>query len=345
MHDFVIQRVTPTMCAQTLMAPRRAVCRIAGQQFRGISYARVPSRGVIQLKGRDTFKFLQGSMTSHVKRVEEQVGELPSASLAAVLNPQGRMLADILLYRVEDTEPHVLADADVRVIPHLLTFFRRFKLRSKVALRDVSSEFSVFQAWDGESSEVSGASGIVREDTRAPGMGWRILFTGDQTPQVVSPETYTAHRILHGVPEGADDIREESSLPLESCMDYMHGVDYHKGCYIGQELTARTHFTGVTRKRIMPVVIGDSTGGKLELDAQASRDAETGTDVRLVAGERSRSAGRLLSGMHNISLALLRLEHVERAASGNAMLQVETPSGVRSVHAFPPSWWPQNDAS
>ncbi|WFD34812.1 hypothetical protein MCUN1_001656 [Malassezia cuniculi] len=333
------------MSAQTLLAARWLVRGARSGQYRAIHYARVPNRGVFELTGRDTLKFLQGTITANVSRLEEQHSGVPPVCLAGMLNPQGRMLGDVLLYRADTDQPRVLADADVRVIPELLSFLKRFKLRAKVALSDVSQDLTVYQAWDAKPEEVV-QSPLLRVDTRAPGMGYRVLLPASDAPpagpEASTEEAYTIHRILHGVAEGADDIRSGSSLPLESCIDYMNGIDFRKGCYIGQELTARTFFTGVTRKRIVPISIGGDAK-KLTLDTSVSFPAKPGADIRLVGGEHSRSAGRLLGGIHNIALALLRLEHINKVNAGTAELALETDNGTCPVHAFLPDWWPQTN--
>ncbi len=99
-------------------------------------------------------------------------------------------------------------------------------------------------------------------DPRSPGLGSRHVVAGDATPRLglaaapVVPETaYQIRRYLHGVAEGQDEIQREQALPLESNMDVMGGVDFHKGCYVGQELTIRTKHRGVVRKRILPCIL------------------------------------------------------------------------------------------
>lgn len=170
--------------------------------------------------------------------------------------------------------------------------------------------------------------------------------------------SYTVHRMLQGVPEGAHEIHMGLALPLESCIDYMHGIDFRKGCYIGQELTARTFFTGLVRKRIMPVRFSLSPPDPaqplaVDLNAHVPIPAAD-TDVRLKAHEapdasarpaRARSAGKVLSGVHDIGLAMLRFEHVERAhsdAPDHPHLVCEAPDGsLVYLHAYRPAWWPE----
>lgn len=162
------------------------------------------------------------------------------------------------------TEAHLLIDTDSRSLPALHAFIKRFKLRSKVTLRDASEEWDVWHAWEGahrgEAPDaqrlMQGAEQqegtIIAKDGRASGMGWRVLVPKGQQRELhfamslmclwltsscfpaalaaleerfvtAAPEDYTIHRVLRGVPEGALDIVEGSALPLESCLDYMHG--------------------------------------------------------------------------------------------------------------------------
>ncbi|WFC95968.1 ccr4 associated factor [Malassezia brasiliensis] len=235
------------------------------------SVATLPQRTVLSLEGRDTLKFLQGAITNNVQRLEEErrAGAVArDVFYAAFLNPQGRMVADALLYhRAQANEPSVLIEIDAQVQDDLVKFLKRFKLRSKFRITDVSDTWDVRQVWGpGAEQLINNAPTddsclVAARDVRAPSMGWRVLCPAGETPsflasaEQVSPEEYTIHRMLSGVPEGANELNSGTSLPLECCVDYMNGVDFHKGCYIGQELTARTHFTGLIRKRVMPVML------------------------------------------------------------------------------------------
>ncbi|WFD03307.1 ccr4 associated factor [Malassezia obtusa] len=213
-----------------------------------VSAAKLPRRSIIALEGRDTLKFLQGTITNNIKALEEaRAAADPPQSVfyAAFLTPQGRMIADALMYLVRHTEePAVLVEVDTNIVSELLKFIKRFKLRSKLRLTDVSSEWEVHHVWGPSAhqaintDEINRLRGFAARDIRAPLMGWRVLVpagmtrtspvahTASFTDSVAeaSFEAYTAHRMLCGVPEGADELANGSSLPLESCVDYMHGA-------------------------------------------------------------------------------------------------------------------------
>jgi len=165
------------------------------------------------------------------------------------------------------------------------------------------------------------------EDHRAPGMGKRLLLPSATKPDVEmeesTEEAYRVRRYLRGVPEGQDELFKEHSLPQESNIDFMGGIDYRKGCYVGQELTIRTHHTGVVRKRVLPVMlygaeepepqkleyISDSKGlERLGLgDGLDASDIPTETNFGR-SGKRGRSAGKWLKGVGNLGLGLCRIE-------------------------------------
>jgi len=261
----------------------------------------------------------------------------------------------------------VLVEVDQTISKELIRFISRFKLRSKVKIQDVSDQWSVYQAW-GDGVELCIPrldKTLLYRDVRAPNMGWRFLVHKEvsanhlqQLTQLPEDE-YKIHRYLQGVPEGASEIIMGSSLPLESCMDYMHGVDFHKGCYIGQELTARTYFTGLVRKRIVPIMLTASTinrSGTIEVDRDASNilpahgadiyltEQDENGESRIKKTARSRSAGKFLNGIHNIGLGLIRLAQLEKIQSPEntpyLVLSSESANGPVQLHAWKPDWWP-----
>ncbi|KAI8987804.1 hypothetical protein BDF20DRAFT_910358 [Mycotypha africana] len=208
-------------------------------------------------------------------------------------------------------------------------------------------------------------------DPRVPGFGYRALVKANEDIENILPSSgdftkldsdeYTIRRILHGVPEGVDDFWPESSLPLESNLDYMNGVDFRKGCYVGQELTIRTYHTGVVRKRIVPVQIykkDEAVPESLSVDRNHSFPSDIlppQTDIKLdgasteEATTKTRSIGKLCSGIHNIGLALMRLEHVKSVTSGeneeesqkNTSFMIPNNESIR-LKPFIPDWWSEN---
>ncbi|PKI82842.1 ccr4 associated factor [Malassezia vespertilionis] len=370
----MLQRARQSVLTRALSTAARAPLCVAP----------VPFRGLYALEGRDTFKFLQGCMTNNVTTLERCMAEPPALAqqytfYTGFLNPQGRVIADAFLHLVPGAqEPSVLLEADTRVMPELIKFLRRFKLRSKFRMQDVSDDWQVMQVWGARHAPdhpaVAASEALIYKDIRAPTMGWRVLVLSSKTPpqlpemHVVSAEEYTVHRMLCGVPEGPDEIIPNSSLPLESCMDYMHGgtlrtaltkVDFRKGCYIGQELTARTYFTGLTRKRVMPFMLThidsprptqvavesawQGSAPKSGSDLRFNLGANAGDEKKNARPARTRSAGRYLSGIHNLGLGLLRLEQVDKTHEDDrSFLSVQaTEDQPLRVTPWTPDWWPE----
>lgn len=307
----------------------------------------LPHRRLLALSGPDAPKFLQGLTTNNVAPTPNTTGWY-----TAFLNAQGRVLHDAFIYptNAADGEWACLIEVDAASLDGLATVLKRHKLRSKVKIERVSQEegqgaWGVWAAWGQALPVVAeegsrSSSAIVLEDPRAPGLGWRVLVQGgghDRLPVAGlprrEPRDYQVRRYLHGVAEGPAEMRAGEALPLESNVDVMRGVDFRKGCYVGQELTIRTKHTGVVRKRILPVRLyglGGEEPGELEFvdggvgeeGVRAEEIPGGAADVRRVAGgegeeqqqgagrKRSagRSAGKWLAGVGNVGLALCRLE-------------------------------------
>ena len=218
----------------------------------------------------------------------------------------------------EKEEPGFLIEVDANEVEALAKHLKRYKLRAKVAIRVIDKEeLSTWAVWGTESP--SGVdSRMGGPDQRAPEMGKRFLLSSDRdfessaTTQVESG-SYDIRRMMMGVAEGQGEILKESALPQESNIDYMGGIDFRKGCYVGQELTIRTHHTGVVRKRILPVQIYPAEGDSkppdrvtYDEDARISLPPK-GANISRV-DKKGRSAGKWLGGVGNIGLALCRLE-------------------------------------
>ncbi|KAL8832760.1 MAG: hypothetical protein Q9170_004758 [Blastenia crenularia] len=324
-------------------------------------FARLSNRALISIHGRDAAHYLQGLTTSNIQTSTPQSQQ---GFYSAFLNAQGRVLHDVFIYpsdhsspfrasngRHEYQEPGFLIDVDQYHAMHLYAHLKRYKLRAKVSLRIVDTdEWNVWGTWDGNEthSEHTSASNpqlVGCTDARAPGMGQRIVTYDNESPEISSGEetsvdTYDIRRLLNGIPQGHDEIISGDALPQESNIDYMGGIDFRKGCYVGQELTIRTHHTGVVRKRMLPVqlyAIDEKPPGTLRYDPESSLVIPSVSQNIGRVNTRGRSAGRWMTGIGNIGLALCRLETM------TDIRLTEEASQWTPEHEFKVSWQPDSN--
>ncbi|KAH8830799.1 Aminomethyltransferase folate-binding domain-containing protein [Flagelloscypha sp. PMI_526] len=295
--------------------------------------ARLRNRALVSVTGSQATEFLNGVLSTAVQP--------PSAGpfFSALLHAKGRVLYDIMVYPYFPAvgKPGYILEYDSRPAESpLFETLKRFVLRSKVKIRNMTDEYSVWAQWDSSKTEqpqVKEWRPLSLRDMRAPAMGTRLLVRGGDRPPQVIPDKYLHHRILQGVPEGFDDIPHLSALPMESNLDLMGGIDFRKGCYVGQELTVRTYFKGVVRKRIVPI----------QLDLPKNRHIQSGAKITTIGNTEEnpralRGHGRLLSNIEGNALALLRLDHV---VDNTLRFDVELPDGsvCQGIPTLPP-WWP-----
>lgn len=272
-------------------------------------YAYLPYRGVIRVSGEDTIPFLQGLVTNDVTRVKN--GE---AVYAALLTPQGKFLHDFFVVPEGDT---ILIEVDMARIEELVKRLSMYKLRSKVTI--APGDKKVTAVWGSEAESHKPEAGIFK-DPRLPQLGYRVVGDVDTTRMMkATPGEYEAHRLSLGIPDGERDLIPEKSLLLEFGIDQLHGVDFSKGCYVGQEVTARTKYRATLRKFIYKVQADD---GLLP---------EPGTPVLI----EDKEAGQMRSSAGNMGLALLSVEQVETARkthknfhSGTVLLTASLPTWV-----------------
>ncbi|ORZ35217.1 hypothetical protein BCR44DRAFT_47659 [Catenaria anguillulae PL171] len=335
------------------------------------AYAHLASRQLLLLSGPDSTSFLQGLITNHMPRIARGGDGLYSS----MLTPQGRLLFDSFVYPTNraTSHPEYLVDVHGDVVDKVYGHLRRYKLRSKVTIDKVDvGEWRVWQAWGKHTREKVGAQvekglgvpegAMVKRDgqpvadigcfdPRWDGLGVRVVVPGNVTPNLpesfaqVAESEYVLHRLVHGIAEGTD-FCSGTSLPLEMNMDYLNGVDFRKGCYVGQELTIRTYHTGVVRKRIVPVIIDQPTtttspvptSPLAALDRSVSRPLPA-TQADIVSPDGAgKPVGKWYAGVHNVGVALMRLEHVDPAKEW----RVKGEQGEWRVRAYVPDWWPQS---
>ncbi|KAH9844007.1 Aminomethyltransferase folate-binding domain-containing protein [Rhodofomes roseus] len=342
------------------------------------SVAHVPHRAVLSVTGSQAAEFLNGILSSSIPAHPH------SHFYSAFLHAQASarlVLYDTFVYSqlTASGKQGYLIEYDPRPseAPPLLPTLKKYVLRSKVKIRDVSEEYDVWAAWGSESTKVwetqrrwlhasSGAiepvwdsqddwpwgsqPGLLR-DRRAIGMGHRLLVKKGDRPQetsthdTVSAEDYLLHRIAHGVPEGSTEIVPMHAFPMESNLDVMGALDFRKGCFVGQELTVRTYHTGIIRKRILPVLIEPFSGSPTPTAELPSFPSDL--DIRAQRTEvddgpprpRPRGTGKLLSSTKSVGLALLRLEHVAAVENGSAVFEIEVGEEKKTKWKVT-SWWP-----
>ena len=212
--------------------------------------------------------------------------------------------------------------------------------------------------WDDHRLLLPDPNEIGCTDTRAPNLGKRVaVFGGGKLGVEVDFTVYNVRRILLGIPEGQDEILNGGNIAQESNMDYMGGVDFRKGCYVGQELTIRTHHTGVVRKRVLPIQLyrpGDPVPERLTYDPTFNfAPLLHGKDPNIsnLIGKR-RPAGKFLRGVGNIGLALCRLEAMTNLEVGGKREDKAVPEfklgaegGELRIKAFVPEWHPLGNAT
>lgn len=281
---------------------------------------------------------------------------------------------DVFIYPDGIEEGNWLIEVDAKEVERLAKHIKRYKLRAKFEVRVLDvGEKAVWSLWDegrkewtahslvedGSTQKNERGGEVGCDDMRAPGMGRRLILPEDRKPEgeveETSEESYRIRRYLKGVPEGQDELIRESALPQESNIDFMGGIDYRKGCYVGQELTIRTHHTGVVRKRVLPVMlygVDENMPQSLKYLPGKELGAEViprETSIGRVE-KRGRSAGKWLGGVGNIGLSLCRLEimtDVQISGEGggykeNDEFKLEWEGSDRQeilkVKAFVPPW-------
>lgn len=256
------------------------------------------NRSLIKISGSDAHKFLQGLVSNDVGKATNNC-----AVYAYLLTPQGKYIFDMFTYNFEDG---FAVDISSNYLDSFLKKIKLYKLRSDVAIKDISSEYSVAAIISSEKP----AFPNVFEDPRNKNMGFRVIIKNENLDNVISKlnlekldyKDYTKLRIKNLVTEGEFDLEQEKSFPLQYRMIENNAVCFKKGCYVGQEVTARTHHRGVVRKTIY----------KISADKNLDNIENKIIECNLPQGKIE--AGRMLSANSNIALAYLDIDLVEKHA-------------------------------
>jgi hypothetical protein len=269
-----------------------------------IKAAFLPDRGVVKVGGADARNFLNGLVTTDLTLLGPGLGRF-----GALLTPQGKITADFLI--TEAPAGHgggFLIDVPRALAQGLADKLGFYKLRAKVAVENLSESLGVMAAWDGEPAM---KPDLAFADPRHAALGWRILVPQELAQklaslidaELVDSTAYDAHRIASGVPRGGLDFSYGDAFPHETNMDRLHGVDFDKGCYVGQEVVSRMQHRGTARTRAVRIV----------LDGAAP---EAGTAI--VAGDKP--VGMMGSSAAGAGLALIRIDRVADALAAGVAL-------------------------
>ncbi len=296
-----------------------------------LKFVVLEKRSALVISGGDAKIFLQSLISNDITKVNER-----QAIYATLLTPQGKFLHDFFIgmhpritgaYVIE-TEADRISDLEKRLM--------MYKLRADVKFEPIHGDWGTLAAFGDvaakalelepvEGAAVSHAHGVVYVDPRLAQLGLRAFGLLGAVKDLMATagfsettdQEYEDLRLSLGVPDGSRDILVEKSFPLECNLHDLHAIDYNKGCYVGQELTARTHHRAKIRKRLFPV----RSDGPVP---------ETGLPVTF----NGKDIGEMRSGAGQQGLALLRIEFMRAAQNEGRPLMVEG----RAIIPIIPSW-------
>ena len=286
--------------------------------------ALLPDRGVVKVAGDGARRFLNGLVTNDVDKVTPV-----APRFAALLTPQGKIIVDFIIAEAPAADGGgFFLDCPRALAPELLEKLNFYKLRAKVICEDLSEILGVMAFWDGGGDSEYGLSYL---DPRLPALGSRVMLpphlvgeaADDLGAEQVSADAYEAHRIALGIPRGGLDFAYGDTFSHEADMDQLNGVDFNKGCYVGQEVVSRVEHRASARSRVVPIVYDEFAPS---------------SGLPIVAGNKQ--IGTLGSTAKGHGLALMRLDRIEDALATGMHLQ----AGGITIRAVKPAWakfdWP-----
>jgi tRNA-modifying protein YgfZ len=287
----------------------------------GLKAVGLPNRGVVKVAGDEARAFLDTLVTSSMDGVAEG-----KAIHTALLTPQGKIITDFFVTEAAaDDGGGFYCDVPLVSVAELAKRLTFYKLRAKVSVENLSETLGVIAVWGG-TADIAGL-GLAFADPRLPALGYRLIAHKTQIEAVIAEagaapaplDDYHAHRAHHGIGEVAFDFALGDAFPHEINMDQLHGIDFKKGCYVGQEVVSRMQHRGTARTRLV------------QLRYNEGFVASSGVPV--MAGEKA--LGTTGTAANGIGLAMIRLD---RAAEAMAAGIAITAGGVPAT-VIKPAWW------
>ncbi len=280
--------------------------------------ALLPDRGVVKVAGDDARNFLHGLVTADILKLAPE-----AARFCALLSPQGKIIADFFIAEAPAQDGGgFFLDLPRTLVKPVVDKLNLYKLRARVLVEDLSEVLGILAAWDGQGTT---SVGLCYADPRLPALGLRVMLpphraadaAAELAAVIVGSGEYDAHRIALGIPRGSVDFSYNDAFPHEADMDQLGGVDFAKGCYVGQEVVSRMEHRGIARTRALPV----------RYDGAAPA-----AGVAVMAGERQ--VGTMGSSAEGRGIALVRLDRVVDALSRGELLL----AGGVAIRLSKPDW-------
>jgi folate-binding protein YgfZ len=275
-------------------------------------------RGVVKVAGEDARAFLHGLLSANILTLAPG-----AARFGALLSPQGKIFADFMIVEAPAREGGgFFLDLPGDLANPLVDKLNLYKLRSRVIIENLSEVLGVLAAWGGAGTT---AMGLAYPDPRLPALGLRLMLpphrASDAAAELdavcVDPSEYEAHRIALGIPRGGADFKYGDAFPHETDMDQLGGVDFAKGCFVGQEVVSRMEHRGIARTRVLPI----------RYQGTAPRSGEP-----IMSGQRQ--IGTMGSASAGQGLALLRIDRLaDVLCAGEPLLA----AGI-AIEPLKPDW-------
>lgn len=295
-------------------------------------------RSLVKVTGQDSAKYLQNLLTNDINLLDRT----NEAMYAMILNNRGRVLHDVLVYALGDpVDSGYLVEGDTASLADFLKMLKIYKIKKKVEVTSVDKEFSVYSIFQDSKQHDTPPELVSKEnstnnlpicvtDPRFSQLGYRLIIENKHQPSsyftnLITENTdyssYKQHLYKHGIAENHENIVYTNSIPLEYNLVLLNGVSFQKGCYLGQELVAKTHHTGVIRKRIIPI--------KLECT-----NVQFKSDSSILNLKTGKVAGKLKGLSGHYGIAMLRLSELS-----DQLVILDEESNKYSVSYTIPEYW------
>jgi len=301
-------------------------------------------RSIVKIRGRDSAVYLQNLISNDIHLLDDQSNKV---IYSMMLNNRGRVMYDVLIYRLNQNMDEYLIELDKEFLKNFLQMSKMYKIRKKVEISTVDDQFKLYSLTNNktnkpqdleENNSSTNNLRIFAPDPRFPDLGFRIIKEIDSNNisdnfmntiiENSDISLYKQELYKHGIAENHVDISYGNSIPLEYNLVLLNGVSFNKGCYLGQELIAKTHHTGVIRKRILPICFNE----------ERSLDVIFEIDCNILNKKSGKSAGKLKNSSGNYGIAMLRLNELDK----DNLVVLDSNKNEHSISFNIPSYW-KND--